>query len=266
MLLLGGDPLVGLDPVAVLAARAKTSAPTVLRFLGRLGFDGYPAFQTAVKEEISARLSSPVQMYPSNSGAGLMPRMLDSLIGCLRASQASLDTADLELAVAMLCDPGRRILLVGGRFSGFLAGHLGAQLELLRPGVSLVPPAGEGRTATLLDAGDQATVVAFDYRRYQHDTVAFGRTAADQGAKVLLFTDEFLSPLTPHASLVLATSVQTGSPFDVLTPAMALVETLVAGVVDHLGEEPRDRMTRYEALTAALARGSSPRPDDGPGA
>lgn len=256
VVLLGGDPLVGLDPVAGLAARANTSAPTVLRFLGRLGFDGYAAFQAAVKEEIAARLSSPVQMYPGQSGSGLMPRMLDSLVESIRQSQAKLDTDDLRLAVRMLCDSRRRILLIGGRFSGFLAEHLAAHLELLRPEVTVVAPAGRGRAAALLDAGRASTVVAFDYRRYQDDTVGFGRTAADQGAQLLLFTDEYLSPLAGHATLVLPTSVESDSPFDVLTPAVALVETLVAGVIDQLGGPPRDRMARFEELSQSMLAAS----------
>ena len=70
-------------------------------------------------------------------------------------------------------------------------------------------------------------VVVFDYRRYQDDTVAFGRAAAARGATVVLFTDEYVSPLADDADVVLTTSVDAPTPFDVLTPAMAVVEALV---------------------------------------
>jgi len=38
------------------------------------------------------------------------------------------------------------------------------------------------------------------------------------------------------------------SPFDSLVPALALAEMLVAGVVDALGDQPRERIARYDRL------------------
>lgn len=43
--LLANYPIAGLETVAELARRASVSSPTVIRFVGRLGFTGYPDFQ-----------------------------------------------------------------------------------------------------------------------------------------------------------------------------------------------------------------------------
>ncbi len=255
-LLLQGEPLVGLEPVAELAHRAGTSAPTVLRLLTRLGFASYAEFQSAVKDEVSARLSSPVEMYPSRPGRGLIPVMLRQLSMCFQESLAQVHEADLDRAAAALGDPSTHVLLVGGRFSGFLAEYLAAHLELLRPHICVVAPDTQSRTLTLLDVSPDSVVVAFDYRRYQADTVQFGRVAAERGAQVVLFTDQYLSPLAASADPVFSTAVDTDSPFDVLTPAVALVETLIAGVIDLLGQQPRDRMAQYEAFAAEMSRGT----------
>ena len=67
---LAGYPMAGLETVATLAERAGTSPPTVLRLLSRLGFDGYPAFQRAIKAELAARLTSPVDLYPADAALG----------------------------------------------------------------------------------------------------------------------------------------------------------------------------------------------------
>lgn len=254
--LLGDDPLVGLEPVAALAQRAHTSAPTVLRLLGKAGFRGYPEFQRAVKDELTARLSSPVQMYPTvRTGAAVLPRMLDSLSALVAVTHRDLARRDLDAVVRLLADARRPVWTVGGRFSGFLAGYLATHLQLLRTGVTNVAASPGARAAALLDVDRRAVVVAFDYRRYQHDTIEFGRAARDQRASVVLFTDRYLSPLAAQADVVLATGVEAPSPFDVLTPAVALVEALVAAVVDQLGEAPRERMRRYDSLTTAVIAG-----------
>lgn len=257
LLLLSSDPVTALEPVAALAARAHASPPTVLRLLDRLGFEGYPSFQQAVKAELAARLSSPLQMYPSGPAAeGLAERMLDDLGHSVLAARTQLATGELDAAAALLADQRRPVVVIGGRFSAMLADYLVAHLQLLRPGVARVPAAPSDRAAMLLDVDRRHIVVAFDYRRYQHDTVAFGTGAADRRASVVLFTDRYLSPLASRADVVLSTEVAAPSPFDVLTPAVALVETLVACLVDRLGDEPRSRIAAFDAVSAQLVEGA----------
>ena len=57
-------PMAGLVPVIQLAEAAGVSAPTVLRFVNKLGFKGYSAFHKALRAEVQARLFSPVDAYP----------------------------------------------------------------------------------------------------------------------------------------------------------------------------------------------------------
>jgi DNA-binding MurR/RpiR family transcriptional regulator len=253
LLILSTDLLTGLESVARLATRAQTSAPTVLRLLDRLGFDGYPAFQDEIKAELAARLASPAQLYPTGPARrDLAARMFDGLSRAVGALHSQLPADQIDVAVQLLADTHRPVWTVGGRFSSMLADYLAAHLQLLRPAVHTVPASPAARTATLLDIDRRGVVVAFDYRRYQSDTVAFGAAAKRQRAAVVLLTDQYLSPLAAHADLVLATSVEACSPFDVLTPAVAVVETLVACLVNQLGDPPRERMTRYDTLTASV--------------
>ncbi len=57
--LLAGYPTAGLETVARLAERAQTSAPTVVRLVGRLGFAGFGEFQDELRREIDERRRSP---------------------------------------------------------------------------------------------------------------------------------------------------------------------------------------------------------------
>jgi DNA-binding MurR/RpiR family transcriptional regulator len=223
-----------------------------------LDFDSYAAFQQALKSEVSARLSSPLSMHavpdqPDAATESALTRSQRILCDGIAASFASLPKAEFEHAVKLLSDSRRGITLIGGRFSSMLAEYLAAHLRILRPNVRVV--AGADRISSMLDIGRGDVLVAFDYRRYQHDTVRLAMIAKRQGATLITFTDPYLSPLAAHADVILTTSVASPSPFDALTAAVALVETVIAALVDQLGATPRERMARYDALFAGAIEG-----------
>lgn len=250
-------PVRGLQPIAKLAAAAGVSAPTVVRLVAKLSFDSYADFQRSLKSEVSARLSSPLAMHAERSAAERSAAASDPLgrseqMFCegIRSSFARLPRAEFEQAVRLLAEYKRSVTLIGGRFSTMLAEYLAAHLRVLRPNVHVVSAAGGDRMGALLDIGRRDILVAFDYRRYQRDTVRLAITAKRQGATLIAFTDPYLSPLSAYADVILTSSVQSPSPFDALTPALALVEAVITALVDRLGDTPLARMARYDALYA----------------
>jgi DNA-binding MurR/RpiR family transcriptional regulator len=118
-----------------------------------------------------------------------------------------------------------------------------------------VSSAGADRATSMLDLGRRDVLVAFDYRRYQRDKVRLAVTAKKQGATLIAFTDPYLSPLSSYADVILTSSVASPSPFDPLTLAVALAEAVIAALVDRLGDAPRARMARYDALYAGAVDG-----------
>ncbi|HEY2509082.1 MAG TPA: MurR/RpiR family transcriptional regulator [Streptosporangiaceae bacterium] len=262
--LLADYPVRGLEPIAKLAADAGVSAPTVVRLVTKLEFDSYGSFQQSLKTEVSARLSSPRQLHADrpqlrDDGAAqpgsLLSQTARLLCDGIISSFERLPQPEFEQAVRLLADSRRDVTLIGGRFSTMLAEYLAAHLRILRSHVRVVSAAGPDRFSSLLDVGRRDLFVAFDYRRYQHDTVRLAAMAKSQGATLITFTDPYLSPLAAHADVILTTSVQSPSPFDALTPAVALVEALIAALVDRLGDGPLARMARYDALFAGTVAG-----------
>jgi len=261
--LMADYPVRGLEPVAKLAADAGVSAPTVVRLVSKLEFDSYSAFQQSLKSEVSARLSSPLEMHAGRAaGVGdqgdVLSRSEHMLCAGIRSSFERLPRAEFEQAVRLLAEPRHRVTLIGGRFSSMLAEYLAAHLRILRPNVHVISAAGADRVSSMLDVGRRDVFVAFDYRRYQHDTVRLAVTAKRQGATLVAFTDPYLSPLAAHADVILTSSVQSPSPFDALTPAVALVEAVITALVDRLGDLPLDRMARYDALFAGTVDAADP--------
>ena len=247
--LLTGPPTIGLESSVRLARTAGVSGPTVSRFIAELGFSSYAAFQRALHEEIAARMMSPAEIYRRHQegqrSADVLGTSARTLGEAVTGSVAGLDSAEFERAVALVADSGRQVLVTGGWFSQLLAGYLASVLRELRPGVRLVGPSASDRAGAIADIGRRDAVVAFDFRRYERDTLEIARAAQSVGARILLVTDPWLSPVADIADAVLTAQVAGPAPFESLTPALAVVETLITSVVDALGDAGRARFERF---------------------
>ncbi|MCF6522383.1 MurR/RpiR family transcriptional regulator [Streptomyces sp. JJ36] len=258
--LLSGYPSAGFETVARIAERAGVSAPTVVRFAHRLGFRGFPEFQQALREELEQREASPLALYTATGFAErgetgteeLLSAAPSTLARALHATYAALPPDDLRGAVDLLADPRRRLLLTGGRFSGLHARYLGLHLLQLRPGVRLLPEHPVERSAELASGGRHDVLVVFDFRRYEQPLLDLARLVAERHGKVVLVTDGWLSPISAVADVVLPTQAPATTPYDSMVPALALVETLVTGVLAERGEAAQDHMRAGEAAARAL--------------
>jgi len=249
--LLANYPAAGLDTVASLAADAGVSAPTVLRFVERIGFDGFAAFQESLRQELYQRSLAPIEQL-SDFAADEDPLLRARTIFTAGIAETfdTLNPADFHIAVGLLAAAGNRVFATGGRFSSILAKNLVLQLEVLRPNATFLDV--EDRTTMLADIGGSDVILIADLRRYQPNTIEFGRQAKARGARLILLTDRWVSPLAEAADAVLTCALDAPHPLDSMVPALAVTEALLAGVVDVLGDAPIERMRRYDAAWDSL--------------
>jgi DNA-binding MurR/RpiR family transcriptional regulator len=250
--LLATYPSAGLDSLPHLAESAGVTGPTVLRFVRKVGFDGYPDFQRSLREEVQARSEGLSSLYVSR-GAGTSDRVVTrSHEAFLRALDATLRSASLEIeldgVIALLADLKRRLWFVGGRFSHVTATYLALQLRMLRPGCAIVDQEPTRRIEDAMEIGRRDVLCVFDFRRYQSDTMAVAEVAGEHGADVIVFTDPWLSPAAEHARHVVISHADSASPFDSLLGAFALTEVIAARVVVALGERGLARVNELESM------------------
>jgi DNA-binding MurR/RpiR family transcriptional regulator len=255
--LLSGPPTIGLESVSHLASHAGVSGPTVSRFVARLGFDNYASFQQALLDELSARVLSPVELYHSHLAASDHPPLelaAGALADAVTGTLAQLSPPDFERAVSLVADERHRVLVTGGWTSHLLAALLTSLVRPFRSGVLHVPSLAAERAAALADLGRGDIVVLFDFRRYELDTFEFARLARQAGGHLVLITDPWLSPIVDLADAVLPAQVDGPSPFESLTPTVALVETLVTEVARRLGAAGTTRLDRYGSIADQWVR------------
>jgi DNA-binding MurR/RpiR family transcriptional regulator len=243
--LLSNYPASGLNTVAHLAASAGVSDPTVVRLVTKLGFSGYPEFQAGLLAEVQERMSSPLSMMetrkPNPGQNNFYQHFLDASIQALETAKATLPGRDFEAAVEAAADIGTQVHCLGGRFSGMLAG------------THWIEGAQADEVDHLVDLGRKDTLFVYDYRRYQTTTIRFARHAAEQGAKIVLFTDRWLSPISGFATVTLTVPVDTASPYDTMVPAMAQTEALIAALTARLSDKAMKRIERMEDLRRSYA-------------
>src|SRR4029077_10069173 len=191
-------PPAGRESLPQLADSAGVTGPTVLRFVRKVGFDGYPDFQRSLRQEVQARAEGLPSLYVSRATVrddDVVQRSRDAFDRALEATLASRTLhEDLAGVASLLSDPRRALWFVGGRFSRLAAEYLALQLRMLRPGCGIIGDEPARRGLDTMEISRRDVLCVFDYRRYQQDTIASARVARERGAEIVVFTDPWLSP------------------------------------------------------------------------
>lgn len=254
--LLARYPTVGLESVGQFAERAGVSAPTVLRFIAKLGFGGYADFRRALREELEARSEYPLTRSSDGGGGqdGLGGRLASTVDDTLAMTQPE----ELERVVELLRDERRAVWLLGGDFTDSAARHLDFHLRKMRPRVRLLDHDLIRRADQLADMRRRDVLVTFDIRRYQPDTLATARVAAAAGVQVVLVTDQWMSGIAEVAAVVLRARVDGPSRWDSLVGVIALVEVLALAYDERVWAGARRRVELIEQHRAVLASAGAP--------
>jgi len=248
--LLANYPLTGLKTVAEFSALAGVSSPTILRFVARIGFTSYADFQARLQAELAAQLQSPLMRATGRSDErdGSPSPYLAAALDNVEDTFRHLSEAQIAAVVASLSNLKGKVFLAGGRFTAPLATYMAAHLAIVRPGV--FPLAGQESNwrDRLIDVGRNDVVVIFDIRRYQDSLLRLAETARQRGARVVLFTDQWLSPVARHARHVVAAHTSAPSAWDSCVPLLLAAETVVGELTRSLGEESARRIREMEEL------------------
>lgn len=245
-------PVSGLGPLAAVAKDAGVSVPTVARMVQKLGFGGYPEFQTELREELKARVKNPIARHDTwTEGAPsehMLNRFTDAVIENIRHTLAQIDPAVFDAACALVADTGRHLHVVGGRITHTMAEYLFLHLQVIRPRITHIQSTSNAWPHYLLDVEPGDVFVLFDMRRYENNTLKLAEMAHAKGAKLILFTDQWRSPVHPLADITFSGRTGAPSAWDSAATTLLLVETMIAAVQNLDWSDTKDRMVALEEM------------------
>ncbi|MEV4086003.1 MurR/RpiR family transcriptional regulator [Nonomuraea fuscirosea] len=284
--LLDDYPFAALGSLRALAERAGVSPPTASRLFDRLGYGGFADFQAAVRDgarDRSRLLEFVTRPAPANdragdpagdvSGAGLdharpeptppspageagassWRQAAENLRAGLDGTLTAVPEPLYHRAAALLAEGGS-VWALGGPLSELAADYLIRQLAGLRPRAERVPGSAPGRARTVLDLTASDVIVAYDFRRYSPSTARFVHAARARGARLVLVTDAWGSPLAAEAEVLIRLPREAAGPIAPLAHEIAVTELLLVATAARLAPAGRaaGRLAALDDLTQTL--------------
>ncbi len=245
-------PVSGLGTITTLANSADVSTPTAARMVQKLGYSGFPEFQAALRQELNDKISGPIakrDLWADNApDAHILNRFTDAVIGNIRQTLSEIDTATFERACEMLADPARAVFIVGGRITRTLGDYMFLHMQVMRAGVTHIHSSSNAWPHYLLDIKPGDVVVIFDIRRYENATLRLAEFAKEKGAKIILFTDQWLSPVNGFAEICFSNRIVVPSAWDSSVTGTLLIEIIIAEVQERHWTTTRNRMEELEEM------------------
>ena len=220
-----------------------------MRFVARLGFQNYPEFQSALQDELAAQLQSPLSRTTDSSPGrrGISPA-LDATLENIRETFRHVSDKQLREIVEQLSNLRAKTFLVGGRFTDPIARYMAAHLTIIRPNVFHLSGQESNWRDRLIDMGKRDVLVIFDIRRYQESLIRFAEKAHARGVQIVLFTDQWLSPIARFARHVIAGRTSVPSPWDSSAALFVVAEALVGEITRELEADSARRIREMEHL------------------
>lgn len=248
------------------AERAGVSAPTVTRFVAKLGIGGFREFRALAREEFAVDPGSPLDLLSRGRDETegdldrLVARTLTADSENLSRTYTGIGATDVRDVVAVLAG-AERLAFVGLRKNHALAAYAAALFSAVRPGVRALPEAPGMLPDGLLDVGPGDGVVMFTFRRPQRDHGPTARTVRRRGATLIVVGDLGHDPSGPQADHALVCHTGGVGVFDSMVAPMSLINLLFTATAIELGEGAERRLADLEETTTAMGTFRTEGPD-----
>jgi DNA-binding MurR/RpiR family transcriptional regulator len=240
-----------------LAQGTGVSAAAVVRFARRLGFASFRELRDRARQELHSSAGAEAPAARADAATTLarkVRRDIDSLELLPRTLETALSTAAEAIATA------RTTWFLANRETYGIAVYAQRLMHQVRADVRLVDPSFAD---ALRSIGPEDALVACSFRPYARQTLELIAHARDAGTRRVIVTDGRGHDFLDAADVVLAVPVESPTLLLSFTPAVCVIEALVAQVAmldaDHT-HDTLDATARFVADQHLLVdRGRLPR-------
>jgi len=243
----------GLDPIRETARKAHVSTYTLVKMAKNMGFESYEAFRGPFRNSLLANSSAAGNadwlndFRASGSTGSVYADAADNALSTVQRTLQKPQLVELERVVDTLLT-AETVYLTAVRASYAMAYFFHYVGRMALPSLELIPRHMNSAIDDLNDATANDVLIAISITPYSRETIEASAHAQSKGLKLILISDsEVVSPdLAPEHTLV--ASVLSSHHFACYSGMTALIETLIALLMDRGGQDARDRITSYETL------------------
>ncbi len=234
-----------------LAEQTGVSESTVVRFTMELGFEGYPYFQSALKEELKSKLTSVQRLNYTERFADDATAIRDVIQGDmdnLKDTLANLDEAAMSAAVKEILG-ARKIFIMGLRSSSPLSSFMHFYMTLLFDEVVHIHSNSTNEVfEQIMSITEDDVMIGISFPRYSQRTINSMEYAKKRGAKIIVITDKDNTAMTEYADVKLFAKSSMASFVDSLAAPLSLINSLLVILGMHRREHIINSFEALETL------------------
>ncbi len=243
----------GLDSIRETARKAKVSTYIFVKLAKSLGFESYEDFRQPFRQALVSGASVPsdpswmsAQLHSSPSGK-VYSEAASNAFSIVSQSLERQNLQELE-AIADMLISAKTVYLTAVRSSYAIVYYLHYVGRMALPALELIPRHRNSAIDDLNDAKAGDVLIAITVTPYSRETIEACAFAKKKGVSLLLITDSEVvsASLAPEHTLV--ASMHSSHHFGCFSGMMAVVELLIAFLMQRGGDAALARIKSYEAL------------------
>ena len=243
----------GLDPIRETARKSGVSTYTLVRMAKQLDFDSFEDLREPFRHALVASTHTgdvpdwvSTLRATTSSGAAQAEAAANS-IGVVHRSLERQTSDQMERVVALMLG-ARNTYLTAVRASYGLAYYFHYVGRMALPTLQLIPRHMNSAIDELNDAEPGDVLIAITFTPYSRETIEACKFATARGMKLIILSDSEIisSEFTAHENIIV--SVVSTHHFGCYAGVVAVMEGLLAMLVEAGGEDAKQRIRNYEEL------------------
>jgi DNA-binding MurR/RpiR family transcriptional regulator len=233
---------VAIDTLSRLAEQAQVPPATITRFAKELGFAGFAELQAVFRERLLgprlpyvSRLGGPLPALDGTSAPGqVFSGFLHAAVQSLLRIEEALDRRELAGFVEVLAE-AEAVHVAAARGAFGLGAYTVFGLASIGTRAHLIDNLGAMRAAQVAAMGPKDVLLAMTFDTYTPETIEVANLAHAAGRRVLVITDNALSPVAGLAAHCLYVNEARLGHFRSQVPAMVVCQSIIMALGSKLG-------------------------------
>ncbi|WP_413733859.1 MurR/RpiR family transcriptional regulator [Sodalis sp. RH21] len=225
---------------------------TLGRFMIKIGFSGFQEFKKATVKPDLCRNVSPIDRFNKENNIknsfAYIERHFAEITANITATLHKISVPDLEKTVALICDPDKRLYVIGSASANALAEYFYLLGRYIKKDIILLDANIGNLPHKLVDSRPGDVLLAISYFRFSSVTTRLVRWFHQHRGDTVVITDRAVNPFSHFASAILIMESGHQGLFNSRSSGFVLIEALVNYMGEVTGKELGDNFQVMESL------------------